>query len=153
MPLKIPDVYITALPNNSAITLKTAAHLQIQNLDLTNSGSKTSADMKWSLVYDGMDPVNEDIMIAPFGTDQWFHLPVRQVANTTTLDTASMPISGLDEGFYTLRVDADADDANQDTATFNILISSSGVSAVPPGVIPTIAPALAKTPKPLIKIS
>ncbi|HVP25790.1 MAG TPA: hypothetical protein VMS81_07400 [Methanomicrobiales archaeon] len=153
MPLKIPDVYITALPNNSAVALKAAAHLEIQNLDLTNSGSKTSADMKWSLVYDGLDQINEDVMIAPFGTELWFHLPARQVSNTTTLDTASMPIAGLDEGFYTIQVEADADDANQDTATFNILISSSGVSVVPPGVIPTIAPALVKTPKPLIKIS
>jgi hypothetical protein len=156
MPLKIPDVYITSLQNNSAVTLQGAAHLQIDDLALTNGGSRTSADLEWSLAYDGLYPISEDIMIAPFGTDDWTHLPKKQVSNTTTLDTASMPIDSLAEGYYTIRVDADAYDTNSDTDTLNILLSDAhGVSVVPPGVTPTvtITPAATKTPRPYIKIA
>jgi hypothetical protein len=153
MPLKIPDVYITALPNNSGISLKGAAHLQIQTLSLTNPGSKTSANLKWTLAYDGMYPISEDIMIAQYGSEEWFHLPKQEISNVTTFDTASMPIDGLAEGYYTIRVDADVYDANSDTATLNILLSdANGVSVVPPGVTPT--PGIgAKPTKPYIKIS
>ena len=154
MPLKIPDVFITALPNNSAVALHGAAHLQIQNLAVTNPGSKTSADLKWSLVYDGMFPINEDIMIVSYGAEDWYHLPKQQVSNVTTSDTVSMPIDDLGEGYYTLRIDADAYDANSDTTSMNILIDESGVSVVPPGVLPT--PTGTPGPKPTrsyIKIS
>jgi hypothetical protein len=155
MPLKIPDVYITALQNNSAVTLQGAAHLQIQSLALTNAGAKTRADLKWSLAYDGMYPLSEDIMIAPFGTDDWIHLPKQQVSNVTTSDTASIPIDSLAEGYYTIRVDAEAYDTNSDTDTLNIFLSdTNGVSVVPPGVTPTptITPGVTKTPKSYIKI-
>ena len=155
MPLKIPDVYITALTNNSAVTLHGAANLQIQNLELTNAGSKTKADLKWSLVYDGMYPISEDIMISPFGTDDWTHLPKQQVSNVTTSDTASIPIDTLAEGYYTIRVDADAYDTNTDTETLNILLSDTGsVSVVPPGVTPTPGtPGPTPTQRAKIKIS
>ncbi len=152
--LNIPDIYITALPNNSATSLTSAA-LQIQGLGLTNPGSKTSADLKWSLGYNGMYPIAEDIMIAPYGTNQWIHLPKQQVSNVTTSDTASIPLENLAEGYYTIRVDADAYDSNSDTDTLNILLSdANGVSVVPPGVTPTptTTPGVTKPPKSYIKI-
>jgi hypothetical protein len=154
-PLKIPDVFITALPNSSAVALGTAAHLQVTGLTLTNKGSKTSADLRWNLAYDGKALIAEDVMISPFGTEDWYHLPVKAVSNTTAIDTASMPITGLEDGYYTIRVDVDAADANEDSDVLYIIMSSSdGVSVVPGGVPPFPTPGTGSTAKKTyIKIS
>ncbi|MDD1664584.1 MAG: VWA domain-containing protein, partial [Methanomicrobiales archaeon] len=151
--LNIPDVYITALPNNSATALTGAANLQIKDLEVTNPGSKTSADLKWSLVYNGMYLISEDIMISPFGTDEWRHLPKHEVSNVTTSDTASVLIDSLPEGYYTIRVDADAYDANSETATLNIYLSDAGVRELNPGELPVPGVGAIPASKPYIKIS
>ncbi|MGA2934941.1 MAG: hypothetical protein ABSD81_07285 [Methanomicrobiales archaeon] len=137
MPLTIPGAYIVALPNNSAPTLQGAAQLDIDDLNLTNAGSQISADLHWNLSYNGLDPISEDIMVAAYSTNQWNHIPLQQVSNVTTFDTASIPIDDLAAGYYTIRVDVNANDSNSDTATLEIYIDGSGVRGLFPGEIPT----------------
>jgi hypothetical protein len=116
-PLKIPAVYVTALPNTTEIGY-TSAQLHIQNLDRTNEGSRTSADMTWNLVYDGKYPISETVMIAVSGTNNWIRQPVKQVSNTTTQDASSLTISELPGGHYTIRVEVEAADSNSDSADY-----------------------------------
>ena len=118
----IPEVYITALPNTSEVSYA-SAQLHIQNLTRTNNGSWTSADLKWDLVYNGIYPISETVMIAPFGTEDWTRLPARQVPSTAISDTSTIPLSGLAAGQYTIRVDVDAADANSDQATLDLVMS------------------------------
>ncbi|MDD1664815.1 MAG: VWA domain-containing protein [Methanomicrobiales archaeon] len=121
-PLRIPEVFITALPNTSEVSYA-SAQLHIQNLVRTNEGSRSSADLKWDLVYDGIYPISETVMIAPFGTEDWTRLPARQVPSTATSDTGTVPLSGLAAGQYTIRVEVNAADANSDQATLDLVVS------------------------------
>jgi hypothetical protein len=121
-PLRLPEVFITALPNTSEVSYS-SAQLHIRNLTRTNEGSRSSADLKWDLVYDGIYPISETVMIAPSGTDEWTRLPARQVPSTATSDTSSIPLSGLAAGEYTIRVEVNAADANSDQATLDLVIS------------------------------
>jgi Mg-chelatase subunit ChlD len=152
-PLKIPDVFITALPNSTGVSLTGAAHLQLQGLSVTNPGSTTNADLRWSLNYDGLFPVSENVMIAAYGTENWIKLPTQYATNFTSSDTATIPVDALAYGYYTIRVEGDAFDATQDADELNILLSSSGISVLAPGVTPSGTPVPAKTPKPYIKLS
>jgi hypothetical protein len=152
-PLKIPDVYITALPNNSAVALTGAAHLQLQSLTVTNPGGKENADLRWSLSYDGLFPISEDVMIAAYGSENWIKLPTQYASNATISDTASIPIDALAYGYYTIRVEGEAFDATEDADEVNILLSSTGISVLAPGVTPSGTPVPVKTPKPYIKLS
>jgi Mg-chelatase subunit ChlD len=153
MPLKIPDVYVTALPNNTIPMLAGGAHLQVRDLVVTNAGTKSSADLRWNLVYDGIDTVSEDVMIAPYGTeDQWIHMPEKQASNTTTTDTASVPVSGLADGYYTIQVDGKALDADPASDYINIYYSeATGIEVIPDGTPIVTSPTT--TIKPRIKIS
>jgi len=121
-PLRIPEVFITALPNTSEVSYA-SAQLHIQNLVRTNEGSRSSADLQWDLVYDGIYPISETVMIAPFGTEDWTRLPARQVPSTATSDTGTVPLSGLAAGQYTIRVEVNAADANSDQATLDLVVS------------------------------
>jgi hypothetical protein len=144
-PLRIPDVYITALQNNTAVPLQGAALLQVRSLAVTNPGSKTKADLKWNIVYNGMFPVSEDVRIAPYGTEDWIRLPTKEVANTTVWDTATINIDNLPEGAYTIRIDGAAFDSNEDFDSINVLLSdTNGISVLPAGVTPT--PVAGETP-------
>jgi hypothetical protein len=152
-PLKIPDAYFTALPNNTANALQGAAQLNIQNLVLTDPGSTDDADLQWNLVYNGMYPISEDIMISQYGLNQWTH-QLQQVSNTTTSDTADIPLTGYPTGYYTIQVAVNAYDSNSDSESLNILLSDTGISVLPPGFIPPAGtPGPTLTPKPMIKIS
>jgi hypothetical protein len=123
-PLKVPDLYITALPNSSEVTYA-SANLHIRNLTRTNEGSISTADLKWEIDYDGTSPITEGVMVAPYGTEDWSRMPLRQVPGTTKSDTASITISTLPVGDYTIRVTADAMDANTDIAEIHISISAA----------------------------
>ncbi|MDD1661779.1 MAG: VWA domain-containing protein [Methanomicrobiales archaeon] len=151
--LTIPDTFITALPNTSAFPLQTAARLQVRSLTVTNPGSKTYADLKWNLVYNGMYPVSENVMIAPYGTEDWIRLPTKETPNTTVWDTASLNIDNLPEGCYTIQIDGAAFDANEDSDSINILLSeTNGISVLPPGVTPAPTPS-GTPPKSYIRFS
>ncbi|MDD1669561.1 MAG: hypothetical protein LUO97_07140, partial [Methanomicrobiales archaeon] len=154
-PLKIPDAYFTALPNNSANTLLGPKQVSIDDLELTNAGSLTTADVKWNLTYNGMYPITEDIMITEFGSsNHWIHIAPQEVSNVTTSDTGSIPIVGYGEGYYTIRVDVDAYDAEMtDTETLDIYLSGAGIRPLNPGEVPVIGVGATPTPKPRIKIT
>ncbi|MGE5832357.1 MAG: hypothetical protein ACM3X8_05505 [Methanomicrobiales archaeon] len=154
-PLKIPEAYFTSLPNNSANTLMIPYHLSIENLQLTNAGSLTSADIRWSLTYNGLESISEDVMIAEYGTMRWDHLfqPLRTVSNVTTTDAASIPLAGRGTGYYTIRVDADADDANPASTFLEVFLSDAGVRPLNPGETPLPGVGATPVPPPKIKIS
>jgi len=150
-PLVIPGAYLIVLPNNTATALQGAAQLHIQNLNLTDPDSTTSADLEWNLTYNGMYPISEDLMYAPYGTTMWNHMPPQQVPNTTPIfDTGSIPITGLGYGSYTIHLDVSAYDSNSDSRELQIKVNDTGVwtdsnPVVGVGTIPT--------PRPKIKIS
>ena len=121
IPLKIPDAFITVIPNSSNITYGTA-HLSIKNLVRT-SDVQSSADLRWNLVYDGASPITEEVMIALNGTEDWTRLPVKQVPKGTTSDTMSIPLTSYEPGEYIIRVNVVAGDANSDYAELKITIS------------------------------
>jgi hypothetical protein len=123
-PMKLPDQYITVIPNSSNVTYGTK-HLGIDNLARTNNGSVTSADLRWDITYDGTSPIIEDVMIAPAGTGDWSHLPLKEVASGTHSDIATIQISTLDPGVYTIRVRVDAMDANSDYAEITVTVSGA----------------------------
>jgi Mg-chelatase subunit ChlD len=131
MPLKIPDVFITALPNNSASNLNAAANLKITDLRLTNTGSNTSMDLAWNLSYDGMFPISEEIAIAPCGTNYWNNMGTREVSNLTQNDTISIGFEDLPVGDYVVRVRVNADDANPDEAKLSLTYDGSSVTVLP----------------------
>jgi Mg-chelatase subunit ChlD len=153
-PLRIPDVYITALPNSSPVALTSAARLQLDSLAVTNPGGKTNADLRWNLAYDGVLPVSEDVMIASYGTENWIKLPRQWASNATSSDIASVPIDALAYGYYTIRVEGYADDATLDADERIIALTSSGISMLAPGVTPVPGtPVPTKTPVPYIRLS
>jgi hypothetical protein len=129
-PLKIPDAFIMALPNNSASTLSAARSLSIVDLRLTNPGSGTSMNLAWNLTYDGMHPISEEIAIAPGGTGYWNHLPMQQVSNLTTNDTATFGFDELPIGNYSVRVQVNADDANPDEDAICVQYDGSAIAEV-----------------------
>jgi Bacterial Ig-like domain (group 1)/von Willebrand factor type A domain len=150
--LTIPDTFITVLANNSAVPLQ-GALLVVRSLTVTNPGSKTNADLKWNIVYNGMYPVSEDVRIAPYGTEDWIRLPTKEATNTTVWDTATINIDNLPEGYYTIRVDGAAFDSNEDFDSINVILSdTNGISVLAPGETPTLTPA-EKPPKSYIKFS
>ena len=123
-PMKLPDQYITVIPNSSNVTYGTK-HLSIDNLARTNNGSVTSAELKWDITYDGTSSIIEDVMIAPEGTGDWSHLPLKEVASDTHGDIATIQINTLDPGNYTIRVRVDAMDANSDYAEISLTVSGA----------------------------
>jgi hypothetical protein len=131
MPLKIPDAFITVLPNNSQTNLKTPASLHILDLKLTNPGSNTSINLAWNLSYvGGMFPISEDIAIAPCDFDYWNNVGLREVSNLTTNDTASIGFDDLPVGDYIARVRVSADDASPDEATIALHYDGTGITAL-----------------------
>jgi hypothetical protein len=131
LPLKIPDVFITALPNNTESQLKGAYNLNITDLRLTNPGSNTTIDLAWNLNYTGMYDISEEIGISPAGLNYWFYLtPTQVVSNQTANDTASMGFNNLPVGNYSVRVMVSADDASPDEAWICIQYDGDTVTEV-----------------------
>jgi hypothetical protein len=129
LPLKIPDVFITALPNNTMSNLKGAYNLNITDLKLTNPGSNTTIDLAWNLSYNGMYDISEDIGISPAGLGYWWYLtPVQVVSNQTQNDTVSMAFNNLPVGNYSIRVTVSAEDASPDEAWVCISYDGDGIS-------------------------
>ncbi|MDD1659471.1 MAG: hypothetical protein LUP92_04435, partial [Methanomicrobiales archaeon] len=152
--LKIPDAYIVALPNLSAAALTGMATLTIDELDLTNEGSVTSADLQWNLSYDGMYDISEDLMISEYGYTRWDHMPPLQVSNATPIyDTGSIPITSLAYGYYTIRLEVEAYDSNPAARELTIYISEAGVRELHPGEVPVPGAGAVPTQKARIKIS
>jgi len=129
MPLTIPDVFLTAIPNNSASNLNGMAVLNIRDLRLTNPGSNTSMDLAWNLAYTGNHSIAEDIAVAPAGSYYWNHLPMQSVNYTLKRnDTARIGFtSDLPFGNYSVRVEVSAVDADPDEAWLCILYNETGV--------------------------
>ncbi|MDD1661084.1 MAG: VWA domain-containing protein, partial [Methanomicrobiales archaeon] len=156
IPLRIPDVFITALPNNTGTALTGAAHLSIDELHLTNEGSTTSADLRWNLSYDGLYDISEDLMISQYGLTQWDHIytPLRTISNATPIyDTGSINIASRPYGYYTIRLEADAYDSNPASRQLIIYISDAGVREIFPGEVPVPGVGATPTPRPRIKIT
>jgi hypothetical protein len=127
-PLKIPDAFITVLPNNSQTMLNTPATLHILDLRVTNPGSNTSIDLAWNLSYEhGMFNISEDIAIAPCGLNYWNGVGSQEVLNTTMNDTASIAFDDLPIGNYVARVQVNANDASPDENMTAFQYDGSGI--------------------------
>ncbi|MBP2133673.1 hypothetical protein J2128_001627 [Methanomicrobium sp. W14] len=134
--LSLPRTYVTAIYNLSSIGIN-FKDLKVSNLHVTNTGEITKVlNLEWTLYYSGEYSAEQELYYLREGDDVWIPFETMGsvqgplVSNKT--EDASLVVSDLVPGYYTIRVHAKSADTADSTAELDhpVLIGNSSASYI-----------------------